>query len=55
MNDYTYLGDGVYARFDGYQVVITTDPNKSSNCIALEDNVMNDLIVFWKKSIGLYE
>lgn len=29
MNGPTYLGDGVYANFDGYHVVLTTGPSKN--------------------------
>jgi len=46
-NDWTYIGDGVYARFDGYQVWISTDfddhgdPNSE---IALEPVVLKALV-----------
>lgn len=36
-----YIGDGVYVRFDGYHVVMTTEDGISAyNTIALEDSVI---------------
>ena len=44
-NDITYIGDGVYAYFDGYQIYIyTSDGIEESDVIALEDNTMIALI-----------
>lgn len=41
MNEKTYLGDGVYVNFDGYQVWLTTnDGYVDTNRIALEPEVM---------------
>jgi hypothetical protein len=42
-----YLGDGVYARFDGYQVVIWTSNgiDKSAE-IALEPEVLRALVQY---------
>ena len=43
----TYLGDGVYASFDGYHIWLTTsDGYSSTNRIALEPPVYNELITF---------
>ncbi len=39
----TYLGDSVYANFDGYHIILTTEnglPNDPSNRIALEPAVL---------------
>ena len=44
-----YLGDSVYAQFDGYHIVLTTEnglPTDPSNTIALEPAVMLALIRF---------
>jgi len=40
-----YLGDGVYARFDGYQVELTA----GDNTIFVEPQVYNALKRFWKR------
>lgn len=39
-----YLGDGVYASFDGYQIWLTTERDGREIAIALEPSVMNALI-----------
>jgi len=45
----TYLGDQVYASFDGWQVTLVTfDGYRITNVIALEDNVMLALIEYAK-------
>ena len=44
MEPRTYLGDGVYAEFDGYQIwLITSDGIHNTNRIALEPAVMQNL------------
>jgi hypothetical protein len=43
LRERVYLGDGVYARHDGYQVWIDT----GNGCtIALEDGVMKNLVQY---------
>lgn len=45
-----YLGDGVYATFDGYQVWLRTSNGiTASPPIALEPSVMQSLIDYAKK------
>ena len=45
----SYIGDGVYAYFDGWQVYIyTSDGINESGVIALEDNTMLALIEYAK-------
>lgn len=42
-----YLGDGVYATCDGFQVWLTTDPHSASaerNAIAIEPEVARELV-----------
>lgn len=40
-----YLGDSVYASFDGYQIWLTTENGfDASNSIALDDQVLQALI-----------
>lgn len=55
MVDKTYLGDSVYADFDGYRIVLTTEngyPDDPRNRIALEDHVMNALVRYAKQIWG---
>lgn len=42
----TYLGDAVYATFDGYQIWLRTGDG-NDNRIALEPSVMDRLIAYW--------
>ena len=59
----TYLGDGVYAKFDGYHIWLTTGSHEerdATNAIALEPAVFEalveyrrQLIVSLKKEAGL--
>ena len=42
----TYLGDSVYADFDGYHIILTTEngyPDDPRNRIALEPQVLSAL------------
>lgn len=39
MDDETYLGDGVYASFDGYQVWLRAERDGMHHRIAIEDEV----------------
>lgn len=46
-----YLGDSVYAQYDGYHVILTTEnglPNDPSNRIALEPEVLRNLEMYWE-------
>jgi len=48
----TYIGDSVYASFDGYHVILTTENGLAtdpSNRIALEPDVLVALNIFAKK------
>jgi len=43
----TYLGDGVYADFDGYALVLTTEDGvRETNRIVLEPHVYQSLVEF---------
>lgn len=47
MEKKVYLGDSVYAAFDGYHIVLTTEngyPTDPSNTIALEPDVYTALM-----------
>lgn len=46
----TYLGDGVYAGYDGYSIILTTENGFSgTNEIFLEPHVLDALIEFHLK------
>ena len=42
----TYLGDGVYASFDGFNVWLTIEPDSFSASIALEPAVFDALVAY---------
>ena len=47
-----YLGDGVYASYDGYHVVLTTgshERSEASNVICLEPEVIESLEGYVKR------
>lgn len=45
-----YLGDGVYASFDGYQVwVWTSDGIMDSKKIALDPDIIASLVSFYER------
>lgn len=48
-----YIGDSVYAEFDGYNVILTTEnglPGDPSNKIELEPEVMIELAKFYERA-----
>lgn len=52
MNNQIYLGDGVYASFDGYQVGLRCDCMSVPNTIFLEPEVLirlNQAVAMWTK------
>lgn len=44
-----YLGDGVYASFDGYQIVLDTREQLPVNTIAIEPDVWRKLVAYAEK------
>jgi len=48
MPEETYLGDAVYASFDGYQIWLRTGDG-NNNRIALEPSVMRALVDYAQK------
>lgn len=48
-----YLGDGVYASFDGYQVWLAVN-HHDNQCVALDPNVLMRLIGY-AASLGLLD
>lgn len=52
----TYLGDAVYAEYDGYQIRLTTSNGESeTNEIFLEPKVYRALVRFVAKLVGQSE
>jgi GT2 family glycosyltransferase len=47
--DVKYIGDGVYAGYDGYQVWIYTDRDDGRSYIALEPDVLDALADYHHK------
>lgn len=47
--DRAYLGDGLYAEFDGYQIWLTTDRDGFTHEVALEPEVFSSLQDYWIK------
>ena len=45
----TYLGDGLYAEFDGYQFRLYTDRGHVRHEVFLEDAVLAAFLAFIKK------
>lgn len=53
-----YLGDSVYASFDGFHIILTTEnglPHDPSNRIFLEPAVINAFNDYLKYIRGLYK
>ena len=49
----TYLGDSVYADFDGYSIVLTTENGiRVTNTIVLEPEVFEALVAYGQQSKG---
>lgn len=42
----TYLGDGLYARFDGFHFVLSTERENGEHWVGLEPFVFDNLIKF---------
>lgn len=45
-DDVTYLGDGVYARFDGFQIWVAANHPESEKKVALEPDVLRGLVAY---------
>jgi hypothetical protein len=48
MNKETYLGDGLYASFDGYQITLRAPRLGGDHWVALEPEVFMALLAFVK-------
>lgn len=51
MNEWTYLGDGLYARFDNWQIELrANNPNDpESDTVYLEERVFDELVKFGER------
>jgi hypothetical protein len=47
----TYLGDGVYASFDGYQIWLHLNSHEAPGLIALEPSVLRSLIDYAMRAL----
>ena len=45
----TYLGDGLYADFDGYQIVLYAERESGIHWVALDHSVFEALLQFKNK------
>lgn len=54
LGDETYIGDGVYASFDGYMIKLRADRDFQSHVIYLEQEVYESLVDFTRR-FGLYD
>lgn len=52
IDEWTYLGDGLYASFDGYQIVLRANDLRGGPTVYLPSDVMtalNDFVILIKK------
>lgn len=55
LTDKQYLGDSVYAEFDGYHIWLTTEngfPDDPTNRIALEPPVLAALVAYANRKLA---
>ena len=50
-NDNTYLGDGVYGSFDGYQIWLAVNHPENKQ-VAIDPEVMQSLMLYAEKVWG---
>lgn len=53
MNSKTYLGDGLYAHDEGFQVVLSTERENGVHYVALEPEVLESFMRFIERAHGL--
>jgi hypothetical protein len=53
--DEVYLGDGLYARFDGYQIILRAPRIGGDHWVALEMQVFDALLAFEKTIVAAVE
>lgn len=52
--NHEYLGDGVYAEFDGHGLQLRANDHRDELCtdrIYLEDGVIHSLVTFWQRMV----
>lgn len=54
MNKETYIGDGVYASFDGYQIKLRAPRENGDHVIFLEPQTFDNLRTCWTKICEKY-
>ena len=52
MEEETYLGDGLYASFDGYQIKLRAPRPDGDHWVALEASVYAALVAFHKRRVA---
>jgi len=52
--DQEYIGDGVYASFDGYHIWLRTERDDVVHTIALEPQVLEALVTYRHRLIEKY-
>lgn len=52
MEQEKYIGDGVYAKFDGYQIWLGAERDGINHNIALEPDVFSNLVAYAESIYG---
>lgn len=47
-----YLGDGVYASFDGYFMRLHVSSHEAPPVVAIEAEVLSNMVVYWNDVHG---
>jgi hypothetical protein len=54
LRDHRYLGDGVYASFDGFQIWLHVGDHRNPPVVAIEPAVFNALVAYagrhWRRA-----
>lgn len=53
MSDETYLGDGLYASWDGFMVRLRAPRENGDHEVFLEPSVFNEFVLFIEKTFGI--
>ena len=48
-----YLGDGLYAQYDGYQVYLTAPREFGEHMVALEPSVLDSFMGYLERNLSL--
>lgn len=51
--DMQYMGDGVYIGHDGYQLWLTTGSHENPELIAIDPNVLANIVKYAKLTLGI--